>query len=35
MARDMQVDLLVNPIVDTQKFDAELKRLERMLLFHF
>ena len=26
----MQVDLLVNPIVDTQKFDAELKRLERM-----
>ena len=30
MARDMQVDLLVNPIVDTQKFDAELKRLEKM-----
>ena len=30
MARDMQVDLLVNPIVDTKKFDAELKRLEKM-----
>lgn len=30
MARDMQVDLLVNPIVDTKKFDAEIKRLQQM-----
>lgn len=30
MARDMQVDLLVNPIVDTKKFDAEIKRLRQM-----